>query len=61
MDTPKQIATLLDSAEGKPERTVELADHLTIGRAPSNMLVIDDAKVSRNHAEIRHVRSGCFY
>jgi adenylate cyclase len=60
MENTERSAALIVWAEGAPGQAVELGDHLTLGRAPSNQLVINDAKVSRNHAEIRQIRSGCF-
>ena len=38
------------SGPGGVERTVDLADNMTIGRAADNGIVLDDTRVSRCHA-----------
>src|SRR6185312_13882130 len=45
---------------GRPERTVEVGDILTIGRSPGNGLVLEDQQASRRHAEIRGLGAGRF-
>lgn len=52
------MADLIISSGEASERTIELGERLSIGRAPSNELVIDDPKASRRHAEIRHLGGG---
>jgi adenylate cyclase len=58
MQSGGYVAKLVVSAEGKPERIVEIGERLTIGRSTNNQLIIEDQKASRNHAEIRHVGGG---
>jgi len=48
-------AKLVVASIDKPEVPIEVGDLLTIGRSPTNQLVIDDNRASRNHAEIRKV------
>jgi len=55
MQSDEQVAKLWVSRQGEPETEVALGDRLTIGRSATNQLVLDDPKVSRHHAEIRHV------
>ncbi len=57
METLKTAAMMI-SAPGTQDRTVELGEGLTIGRAPTNQLVVEDPKISRHHAEIRRTASG---
>lgn len=54
------MAKLLVRSQGQPESEVELDDNLSIGRSAHNQLVLDDVKVSRQHAEIRRVE-GNYY
>jgi len=45
----------------RPELTLNMSGNaLTIGRVPSNDLVVDDLLVSRNHASIRRLSNGSF-
>jgi hypothetical protein len=50
--TPHGVLQLLDSAQGHPLQTWTIAekDHVTIGRAEENDIVVADPYVSRAHA-----------
>lgn len=54
------MAKLLVRSQDRPKFEVELCDNLSIGRSAHNQIVLDDAKVSRQHAEIRRVE-GNYY
>jgi adenylate cyclase len=51
----EQAAKLIVTTLDRPEDAIVLGDMLTIGRAPTNQLVLEDKRASRNHAEIRRV------
>jgi len=54
-DSPGRLIVSPPDAEGF---IAEIGERLSIGRSPHNHLVIEDPKVSRNHAEIRHLGGG---
>ena len=58
MQPQEPIARIVVTEEGRPERTIEIAEALTIGRSPGNGLVLDDQQASRRHAEIRRLGAG---
>ena len=58
MSSEQSAAKLVVQREQHQDRTVEIDDALTIGRSPSNQLMLEDTKVSRRHAEIRLVAPG---
>lgn len=58
MQPQEPIARIVVAEEGRPERTVEIGETLTIGRSPGNGLVLDDQQASRRHAEIRRHGEG---
>ena len=49
----KKPAQLVVTESGKPAQTVTLDRTITIGRSPANELVLAEAKVSRQHAQIQ--------
>ncbi len=51
----EQAARLVITTLDQPERILILGDILSIGRAPTNELVLEDKRASRNHAEIRRI------
>ena len=53
--TPHGVLQLLDSAQGHPLQTWTIADqnHVTIGRADENDIVVADPYVSRTHAYLQ--------
>ena len=53
---PKQIVTTETQGKISYEFTEDL---ITIGRAPDNMIVVDDSSVSGRHAEIRVAGKSC--
>ncbi len=55
MDTIIEPAKLIITTEGQDLQVVEIDERLTIGRSPSNSLVLDEKTASRNHAEIRYL------
>lgn len=50
---PKKPAQLVVTEEGKATQTIVLDRTLTIGRSPSSGLVLNEPKVSRQHAQIQ--------
>lgn len=47
------VVRLKTMVRGRPVQTVELRDGATIGRVPGCDLVLDDATVSKHHAQVR--------
>ena len=58
MSSEHFAAKLVVQREQHRDRTVDVGDALTLGRSPSNQLILEDTKVSRRHAEIRLVAPG---
>ena len=58
MSSEHSAAKLVVQRDQQQNHTVDVGDALTIGRSPSNQLMIEDVKVSRRHAEIRLVAPG---
>ena len=58
MQPQESIARIVVTEEGRPERTIEVGEVLTIGRSPGNGLVLEDQQASRRHAEIRRLGAG---
>jgi class 3 adenylate cyclase len=54
----EEVAKLIVTAPDKPAIVIELPNLLTIGRSPTNQLVVDDQNASRMHAEIRLIAGG---
>jgi adenylate cyclase len=57
-ETTGEMAKLIVLAGDEPARVIGLSDLLTIGRSPTNHLILDDHKTSRKHAELRLVAGG---
>jgi len=58
MQPQEPITRIVVTEEGRPERTIEVGEVLSIGRSPENGLVLDDQQTSRRHAEIRRQGGG---
>src|SRR5258708_29897090 len=58
VDAPAKLTV---SEAGRPAITIAIGDRFTIGRSPTNDLVLEDQNASRRHAEILRDRRGTYF
>jgi len=57
MDSTEPARVIMNPGEST-EQSFVVGERMTIGRSPSNSLILDDQSASRHHAELRHVGGG---